>query len=48
MFLEIGRIICDPDGVVFYFHTDFAIIIGILRILGITINLDYALEIYQC
>lgn len=33
MFLEIGRIICDPVGVVFYFHTDFAIIIGILRIL---------------
>jgi hypothetical protein len=32
MFIEIGRKICDPDVVEFYFHVDFAIIIGILWI----------------
>jgi hypothetical protein len=34
MYIEIGRKICNPDGVVFYFHVDFAIIIGILWILN--------------
>jgi hypothetical protein len=34
MFIEIGRKICDPDEVVFYFQADLVIIIGILWILN--------------
>jgi hypothetical protein len=30
IFIEIRRKSCEPDGVAFYFHVDFAIIIGIL------------------
>jgi hypothetical protein len=44
MYIEIGRKICDPDVVVFYFHADFAIINGILWILNGSNDLNLGMK----
>ncbi len=44
MFIEIRRKSCELDGVVFYFHVDFAIIIGILWILKGTNDLKLGMQ----